>query len=137
MQQMLSVLQPPAAVQAGAPLPAAANGLDTSASEAAAAVPARGKGRPPKAAAAAPAEAPAEAPPTQTEQVAGPTKSAQDIRHDAVLVLKKVYTKGPQGQAEVDKICKHFNVTKLVDVPLERAVELLQMSNRALHALGG
>jgi len=72
-----------------------------------------------------------------TSIVQGPGKTASDVRHDAVLVLKKVYTKGPAGQAKVDQVCKHFNVTKLVDVPLDKADELYQMSTAALAELGG
>ena len=149
LAQMLSILNVPTP---GVTPPVAktnGNGLDKP-KEAVQATPAPGKkpvGRPPKGVTVLSNEKPPAEPADADEQisppddpdpvVAGPEKSAADIRHDAVLVLKKVYTKGAVGQAKVDEICKHFNVTKLVDIPLDRAIELLQMSNRALLALGG
>ena len=148
LAQMLSILNvPTTSAEATAPK-TNGNGLDkpTQPTQATPA-PAPGKrpvGRPPKGPTvlsnekppAAPADDQQTSPPDDPNPVvAGPEKSAADIRHDAVLVLKKVYTKGAVGQAKVDEICKHFNVTKLVDIPLDRAVELLQMSNRALYAL--
>ena len=149
LAQMLSILNVPTPSGVVTPAPKTnGNGLDKP-KEPVQATPAPKKpvGRPPKGVTVLSNEKPPAEPADVDEQisppddpdpvVAGPEKSAADIRHDAVLVLKKVYTKGAVGQAKVDEICKHFNVTKLVDIPLDRAIELLQMSNRALLALGG
>jgi len=148
LAQMLSLMNVPAPP---ANVPKTANGVDK-ASPAAQATPAptgkRPVGRPPKNVVATTTDdppspvptgeqisPPEEPDPSTPAEDAKPEKSAADIRHDAVAVLRNVYKKGPAGQAKVDEICKHFNVVKLVDVPLERAVELLQLSNRALFAL--
>jgi hypothetical protein len=156
--EMLSVLNvqsvpglvpatPPAPPPTAATKPPGTNGTGKHVEEptTAAAMAKKGPGRPRKepltSETAPPTEEIAAAPPPVTSPdtsiIQGPAKSASDVRHDAVLVLKKVYTKGPQGQAKVDQVCKHFNVTKLVDVPLERADELFKMSSAALAELGG
>lgn len=152
LSQMLSILNvPPAATPPASSPKTNGNGVDKAHTLAQATPTPAGKrpvGRPPKPPVVLSDEKPAENNPVPAGEeivqpddpnpvVAGAEKSAADIRHDAVLVLKKVYTKGAVGQAKVDEICKHFNVTKLVDIPLDRAIELLQMSNRALFALGG
>jgi len=159
LQQMLSILNIPMQPSNAPRTPAAqtANGLDATAAPSQASEPAmatpprRPPGRPPKVP-VNPTPQPSVASPTTGAQpvaiaepamaqpspvIQGPERSASDIRHDAVMVLKRVYSKGPVGIARVDQICKHFNVSKLVDVPLEQANELLHLSNQALAELGG
>jgi hypothetical protein len=60
-----------------------------------------------------------------------------ETRTRAVALLRSAYATGAPGAKVVSDICDHFKVSKLVDVPLTLADELLAMASQAHVQLVG
>ena len=86
--------------------------------------------------ASAPEPAPAPVPAPAPAPVPAP-QTPLETRTRAVGLLRSAFATGAPGEKAVSQVCQHFGVQKLVDVPLERANELLAMASQAHVSLVG
>jgi len=68
---------------------------------------------------------------TAPEQETNGKADDEDARKQAIELLRTVFARAPKGPPMIKALQQKYAVTKFVDVPVERAAELLADANKA------